>query len=302
MADDILLLGGGFIGQALAKRLVENGQSVTVISRSVPEQSTKGINWQQGDLSDMALMRKMLPKCRAVVHLASTSTPGHHVHAPSREAEENLLPLLRLLEAMRAHTDIPLIFLSSGGSIYGDPATLPVFETHALAPLSNHAAGKAAAEQFLSVYAHQGYPITILRPSNVYGPHQPLKSDFGIIRTLLEHLKRGTGMTIWGDGKIVRDYLYIDDLVSACLAVLEDPTIGTFNIGSGLGDSINELCMLAEQITGKRLKLSHKSERRVDVRTVVLDNTAFRSRYTWQPQFTIEQGVHLTWEWLQKLP
>ncbi|MES9903792.1 MAG: NAD-dependent epimerase/dehydratase family protein [Sedimenticola sp.] len=302
MTDNILILGGGFIGQALAKRLVENGQPVTIVSRNMPEHLTRGINWQQGDLGDLTLMHKMLPKCRAVIHLASTSTPGHHVHAPAREAEENLLPLLRLLEMMSDHPDLPLVFLSSGGAIYGHPATTPVSETHALAPLSNHAAGKAAAEHFLGVFAHQGYPVTILRPSNVYGPNQPLKSGFGIVRTLLENLKRGTNMTIWGDGKIVRDYLYVDDLISACLAVLENPSVGTFNIGSGLGYSINELCMLAEQVTGKRLNLCYQAKRSVDVRTVVLDNSAFRCHYTWQPQHTVKQGIQTTWKWLQDHP
>ena len=302
MVDNVLLLGGGFIGQDLAKRLAENGLSVTIISRSMPEYLTKGVNWQQGDLGDSELLHKKLSECQAVVHLASTSTPGRHVHTPSHEAEENLLPLLRLLEIMGDHADIPLVFLSSGGAIYGDPATLPVSETHILAPLSNHAAGKAAAEHFLGIFAHHGYPVTILRPSNVYGPNQPLKSGFGIIRTLLEHLKHGTNMTIWGDGKIVRDYLYIDDLISACLNVLEDPSVGTFNIGSGLGYSINELCLLAEQVTGKALDLQYQPARSVDVREVVLDNTTISNRYNWQPQITIDQGMRLTWKWLQNHP
>lgn len=302
MKDKIIILGSGFIGQALARHLVENGRSVTIISRSPPEHLTKDINWQQYDLGDQTWVRKNLSECRAVIHAASTSTPGRHVHVPSHEAEENLLPLLRLLEMMGGHTDVPLIFLSSGGAIYGDPATLPVSETHLLAPLSNHAAGKAAAEHFLGVFAHQGYPVTILRPSNVYGPEQPLKSGFGIIRTLLEHIKRGTSMTIWGDGKIVRDYLYIDDLISACLTILEDPTTGTFNIGSGLGYSINELCLFTEQITGKALDLHYLPARSVDVQEIVLDNSAMHRRYSWTPRVTIEQGMHATWEWLQDHP
>ncbi len=302
MTDNVLLLGGGFVGQALAKHLIKNGRSVTVISRSIPGHLTKGINWRQGDLGDSGLLCKYVSECHAVVYLASTSTPSRHMHAPTQEVEENLLPLLQLLEIMENHSDVPLVFLSSGGAIYGDPAILPVSETHILAPLSNHAAGKAAAEHFLGVFAHQGHPVTILRPSNVYGPNQPLKSGFGIIRTILEHLKHGTEMTIWGNGNIVRDYLYIDDLISACLSVLEDPSVGRFNIGSGLGCSINELCQLAEQVTGQRLKLHHQPERRIDAQKVVLDNTAFRSRHTWQPQFTVKQGMHLTWEWLQKLP
>lgn len=302
MADNILLLGGGFIGQALAGRLAENGQSATIISRSTYEHQTNNINWLQGDLNDAELLRKQLSKCRAVVHLASTSTPGCHVHTPTGEVAENLVPLLRLLEVMGDHTDIPLVFLSSGGAIYGNPTTLPVSETHALAPLSNHAAGKAAAEHFLGVFAHRGHPVTILRPSNVYGPNQSLRSGFGVIRTILENIKRGTPMTIWGDGNIIRDYLYIDDLVTACIRTLQNPAGGVFNIGSGMGHSIIQLCALAERVTGKPLIRDYQPARGVDVQNIALDSFRFRKLYDWRPLVTMEHGLRTTWEWLQNQP
>ena len=297
--DTVLILGGGFIGHALARRVVERGMSVTVISHRTPEHLPDGTDWIQGDLSDLILIRKILPKCRAVVHLASTSTPSRYIHTPSREVEENLLPLLHLLEMMQDHTDIPLLFLSSGGAIYGDPATIPVSETHILAPLSNHAAGKAASEHFLGIFAHQGNPVTILRPSNVYGQEQPLKSGFGIIRTLLEHIKLGTPITIWGDGETVRDYIYIDDLINACIAVLDNPMDGTYNVGNGHGISLNSLCSLAEQITGKMLSKQYQAARSMDVSRVVLDTTSIRNSYAWRPQVTIERGMKLTWNWIK---
>lgn len=300
--DKILILGGGFISHALTKRLVENGLDVTVISRSTPEHLPEGTDWLQGDLSDRILIQKILPRCRTVVHLASTSTPNHHIHAPSSEAEENLLPLLRLLEILGDHSGIPLLYLSSGGAIYGNPTTLPVPEAHCLAPLSNHAASKAAAEHFLGVFAHQGNHVTILRPSNIYGPEQPMKSGFGVIRTLLEHIKHGTPMTIWGDGSIVRDYLYIDDMIDACIAVLSNPVNGTFNVGSGKGISINSLSRLVEQITGKTLDLRYQPARSVDVKEVVLNNTSIRNQYSWEPRYSIEQGIDVTWEWLKNTP
>jgi len=298
MTNNILLLGGGFIGNTLAKRLAEQGKSVTVVSHRSPDRPIEGVNWRQGDLSDPTLMRELLSKSQSVVHLAATSTPGKYIHTPAREAEENLLPLLRLLELMGEETDIPLLFLSSGGAIYGNPVNLPATEKDVIAPLSNHAAGKASAEHFLGAFAHQGHPVTIIRPSNIYGPEQPLKSGFGLVRTLLEHIKHDTPVTIWGDGEIVRDYLYIDDLVTACLTILNSPMTGTFNIGSGLGYSINELCHLSEHVTDKKLIKNYQPERDVDIKTVILDNSHFRNNYTWKPQFTIEQGIHATWNWL----
>ncbi len=301
MKDAILILGGGFIGQALAKRLVESGKSVTIVCRNKPEHPEENISWQQGNLDDPDSLGE-LSTYQAIVHAASTSMPGHHIQNPSIEAEENLLPLLRLLEILRAYPDIPLLFFSSGGAIYGNPITTPVPETHPLSPLSNHAACKAAAEHFLRIFANQGHTVTILRASNIYGPMQPLRTGFGIIRTLLEHAKLGTPATIWGDGKTVRDYLYIGDLIDACMAVLKNPSSDTFNIGSGTGYSINELCSFIEQITGKALDLTYQPARSVDVQRIVLDNTAISERYSWSPLITIEQGIRSTWEWMQNHP
>ena len=296
--DKILIIGGGFIGLAIARRLVENGNTVTVASTSAPTYIVSGIEWLQCKMDDPRTLNN-ISEYQAVVHAASTSTPGHHINAPTREVEDNLLPLLRLLETMSDFSDIPLLYLSSGGAIYGDPQTLPVQESHALAPISYHAASKASAEHFLGVFAHQGHTVTILRPSNVYGPRQPLKAGFGIIRTLLEHIKKETPITIWGDGETVRDYLYIDDLCNLCLAVLNGSTGGTFNIGSGEGISLNSLCNLTEQITGKKISKQYQQARDVDVARIVLDTTAIRSIYNWKPEITIESGMRLTWNWLQ---
>jgi len=301
MKGHILILGYGFIGQALATNLAASGCTVTVISRNAPEHFIDGINWQQGDINDAILIYNYLKQCETVFYLASTSTPGSFINKPTHEATENLLPLLHLVEILKNAPDTNLVYLSSGGAIYGNPNSQPVSETHILSPLSYHAAGKAAAEHFLGVFAHQGYPVTILRPSNVYGPQQQLKTNFAIIRTLLEHIKHDTYMTIWGDGNIVRDYLYIDDLISACIAVLKSPTTGTFNVGSGQGHSITDLCRLAEKITGMNLKLRHEPNRNIDVKAVVLNNSSFRHHYPWETEFTIEQGILHTWEWLHNL-
>jgi len=303
MQQNILLLGGGgFIGQALASRLVTAGHAVTILARHLPEQTLPGTTWRQGALEDVSLLMKLLPRSSAVFHLATTSTPGSYRDEPAREVQENLFPLLRLLEVMATYPELPLIYLSSGGAIYGNPSTLPVPETHPATPLSYHAAGKAAAEHFLGVFARAGRIVTILRPSNAYGPGQPFKQGFGVVRALLENIKRDAPMEIWGDGETVRDYLFIDDLSQACLRALENPTTGTFNLGSGVGHSLNEICRLAQEITGERLNIHYRPARGVDVKAVVLDSTAFRQRFDWQPRVTLEQGISRTWRWLLDQP
>jgi UDP-glucose 4-epimerase len=303
MTGKILLIGGnGFIGRALARKLAGHGHPVTILSRHRPSDDMAGVDWEQGNLDDAALLGTLLRECQSVVHLATTSTPSLNALAPAREAQENLLPLLRLLEVMSGHPNIPLVYLSSGGAIYGNPAFLPVDETHPLAPLSHHAAGKAAAEQFLGVFARQGHRISILRPANVYGPGQALQTGFGIVRHVLEHLWQGTPMTIWGDGETARDYLYIDDMINACEAVLDNPGTGTFNLGSGTALSLKQLCGLAEDVTGRRLDLRYEPARGVDVRSVALDSSSFILNYGWQPKTAIDEGLSLTWKWLLTRP
>ena len=291
----LILGGGGFIGQAVTRRLVQLGQPVTVVARNAPLHTLSGVAWRRGDLSDNALIKEVLTGCRAVIHLATTSTPGTYSREPLREGEENILPLLQLMQTLDSRPELPLIYLSSGGAIYGNPQTLPVTEEHALAPLSYHAAGKAAAEHFLGVFARQGHKVAILRPSNVYGPGQPHKASFGVIRSLLEHLRRGTSMEIWGDGETVRDYLYIDDLVEACLKTLDYPASVTFNVGSGVGHSLNELCRLAERVTGRQLDLHYRPARGGDVKAVVLDISRIRRETGWRPHVNLEEGLRRTW-------
>ncbi|MFZ2333456.1 MAG: NAD-dependent epimerase/dehydratase family protein [Sideroxyarcus sp.] len=291
----LLLGGGGFIGQALARRLAELGEPVMVVARNAPIHTFPGVVWRRGDISDTALIKEVLTGCRAVIHLATTSTPGTYSREPLREGEENFLPLLRLMQTLDSSPELPLLYLSSGGAIYGNPQTLPVTEEHLLAPMSYHAAGKAAAEHFLGVFARQGHRVAILRPSNVYGPGQPHKASFGVIRSLLEHLRRGTSMEIWGDGETVRDYLYIDDLVEACLKTLEHPVSVTFNVGNGAGYSLNELCQLAQRVTGRQLELRYRPARTGDVKAVVLDVGRIRRETGWMPLVNLEEGLHRTW-------
>ena len=143
---------------------------------------------------------------------------------------------------LQAQPETHLIFFSSGGTVYGNPQQLPVSEDSPIAPLSNHGAGKAAQESFCQALRAQGHAVTILRPSNAYGPGQTMKRGFGLVRTLLEHARLGTAMEIWGDGENVRDYIYIDDIVEATLRLIDQPQdCGTYNLGSGMGYSINQV-------------------------------------------------------------
>ena len=299
-SEVLLLGGGGFIGTALTNRLTAEGRDVHVLAHNAPL-AAKSVHFLQGELDDPELLAKLLPGCSTVIHLASVTTPGNSASHPVGELA-NLAPSLRLLETLQAFPEIHLIFFSSGGAIYGNPQRLPVQEDEPAAPLSYHGAGKAALEAFLCAFRGHGQAVTILRPSNAYGPGQMLKNNFGLIRTMLEHTRSGTPLEIWGDGENIRDFIYIDDIVEAGMHFINLPNdSGTYNLGSGTGYSINQVRRIVEQVTGIKLKTSHHPARGVDVRSIVLDISRLEERLSWKPQISLAEGVMRTWNWLKQV-
>ncbi len=281
--DGVLLLGGnGFIGSALAGRLKEKKATVRIVGRN------------NGDL-----LEKALPECGTVVHLASATTPGSSARHPDLE-RGNLALTLRLLELLQNQPETHLIFFSSGGTVYGNPDRLPVTEDAPIAPLSNHGAGKAAQEIFCEAFRTQGRAVTILRPSNAYGPGQNLRQGFGLVRTLFEHAINDTPFKIWGDGENVRDFIYIDDIVEATTRLIKLPLdSGTYNLSSGTGYSINQVLGSVEKACRKRLYTEYRPARGIDVRDVVLDSTRLNTLLSWTPQVDFEDGVHRTFTWVR---
>ena len=245
----LLLGGGGFIGTALARRLCENNFNVHILSKHFPAREIEpNMIFYQGNLDDKKILERVLPECKTVIHLASSTTPGSSSRQPALEADKNITPTLRFLDILQGYENVHIIFVSSGGTLYGNPESTPVNETHPLNPLSFHGAGKVALETFLRTFSTLPEKNTsIVRPSNVYGPGQSLRSGFGVIRTMLEHVRRGTVMEIWGDGTSVRDFLYIDDMLSALIRLIDFPhDNNTYNVGSGIGYSLNQLKEIIE--------------------------------------------------------
>ncbi|WP_427914253.1 NAD-dependent epimerase/dehydratase family protein [Ramlibacter sp. MMS24-I3-19] len=282
--DGVLLLGGaGFIGSALASRLARDDVPVHVVGRH-----------------EVDRLVTVLPLCHTVIHLASATTPGSSATRPNLELD-NLALTLRLLESLKEFPDIHLIYFSSGGTVYGNPDRLPVTEDSPIAPLSNHGAGKAAQEAFCRALRDQGHAVTILRPSNAYGPGQALRHGFGLVRAMLEHARHGTTLEIWGDGENVRDFIYIDDIVEATTRLIGQPKDSeTYNLGAATGYSINEVRRLVETASGMQVRTTPRPARKIDVRGVVLDTSRIRARLDWQPAVDLPEGLERTWKWLHR--
>lgn len=303
MSDRRVLLigGGGFIGMALARHLIRQGCEVHALSRNVAQGRRDEIEFHRGCQSDAALVGPLLARCNTIVHLASTTTPGRSAHSPALDVSENLLPLAGFLAALAAAGPKRVLFVSSGGAIYGDPSRQPAAESDPVQPLSWHAAGKVAAEAFFGAYARRvaGASLAVVRPSNVYGPGQPLSEGFGIIRTLLEKARLGQTIEIWGSGEQVRDFLYIDDLVEACARLIDRPdATGVFNAGCGEGLDLLQLLGLIEALTGAVIPVQMRPDRGVDVRGIVLDAGRLRAATGWAPKVPLGLGLRRTWEWL----
>jgi UDP-glucose 4-epimerase len=301
MSDDGILLlgGGGFIGTALSRHLAQDGRRVHVITHRPSDVAPPGVVMHVGDLGNEPLLTMLLEKCSTVVHLASTTTPGMSASHPSKELE-NLTPALRLLEALQSWKNIHLIFVSSGGTVYGNPQVNPVTESSSLGPLSFYGAGKVALEAFCSAFRSAGHATTILRLSNAYGPVQELNQGFGLIRTVLQHMLHGTTMEIWGDGENVRDFIYIDDVKNAVAAAIDASTDnGTYNVGSGCGHTLNRTLEIAERVCGTSLRIARRPARSIDVREIVLDISRIHATFGWSPLVGLEDGILRTWKWLQ---
>lgn len=281
--EDVMLLGGaGFIGSALARRLEQEKIAAHIVGRQ-----------------DAERLENMLPQCGTVIHLASSTTPGSSANRPSDELD-NLRPTLNLLDRLHGQKDIHLIFVSSGGTVYGNPTRNPVSEDAPFAPRSYHGAGKMAQEGFLQAFRSAGNTATILRPSNAYGPGQDLRRGFGFVRTMLECARSGSPLEIWGDGEAVRDFVYVEDVAEAIvLAIGNRADNGTYNVGSGQGHTLNEALALAQRVTGMEITTRYKPAREGDVRGVVLDVARIHTAFGWQPRIKLEEGLRRTWEWLQ---
>lgn len=291
----VLIVGGaGFLGRAVIERLIEDIRwQVHVLARKQYTDLPQEVVFHQGDQGDSALVRPLLEQCSFVIHLAAAAIPADTVWTPLREVEANLLPALRFLECAQDFPGNRYVYVSSGGAIYGN--ALFASELTPLRPTSYHGCSKVALEGFFGVLG-QRFPgcLTILRPSNVYGPGQALRSGFGVIRTLLERARDGGCVTVFGDGSAVRDYLFIDDLVAACLAAMHG-TAGTYNIGAGRGTSLNTLLSLIEQVTGCHLQVERKPARASDVAQIGLDIRAACEHLEWIPAVALEEGLRRTW-------
>lgn len=293
------------MGTHLAGRLLEGGHEVRIYSRS-PNRfrgTPSGIEYVEGELGNAGLIREAAEGMEVVYHLASTTLPKTSNDDPAYDVRSNLVDTLGLLEACVEVGVRKVVFASSGGTVYGVPRTVPVAEDHPTNPITSYGIVKLAIEKYLGLFYYlHGLDYAALRVSNPYGPYQDPTGQQGAVAVFLRRIHAGEPITIWGDGEVVRDYLYISDLSDALVLAAQKSTDSkVFNVGSGRGTTLNELISLMAAVTGEESVAEYLPGRTLDVPTSVLDVGRVRKELDWKPRFELVEGLALSWKWVSSL-
>jgi UDP-glucose 4-epimerase len=300
-----LILGGnGFIGRYLSRSLLDRHFIVRVIStKKMPADfnenyKNSNIEWITGNFCDEKLLTEAVKGVSYVFHLISTTLPSSSNLDPHFDVISNVASTINLLKACVEGKVDRIIFSSSGGTVYGIPKYLPIDELHPQHPISSYGIQKLAIERYLYLFSHlYGLKSTVLRISNPFGFGQDIRRMQGLIMTFLSKMMDGESIEIWGDGSIVRDYIYIDDVIDSFIAVLESHNeFDVYNIGSGIGSSILEVIQKIETVVGSKAKIQFKESRSVDVPANVLDIAHSQKELHWSPRVSLVKGIEKTVE------
>jgi len=254
----------------------------------------------EGDFISEADVAEALVGCDICIHLVSTTLPKSSNTDAVFDVETNVAGTVRLLNHAVTAGVKKIIFLSSGGTVYGKPRYLPIDEAHPTDPICSYGITKLAIEKYLGLYQQlHGLDYTVLRPSNPFGERQRTQASQGAVAVFLSKVLRGEKIEIWGDGSAVRDYIYVADLVSAILAVMDYRGADrVFNIGSGRGFNLNEVLEGIELVTGRKADKIYTAGRAFDVPVSILDISKARTALKWSPETPFAVGLRKTIEWV----
>lgn len=299
-----LVLGGnGFIGSHLVDELLRHGHYVRVFDK-YPELYRKPLNnvdYVYGDFGNRGLVSDALDKIDVVYHLISTTLPKTSNEDPAFDVQSNVIETLFLLEQSVANKIKKFVYISSGGTVYGVPATLPIPEDSPTFPLCSYGITKLCIEKYLEMFHHlYGLDYVVIRPSNPFGTRQNPKNAQGVISVFLGNIMQKRTITIWGDGSVVRDYIFVQDLVEGiyCSSV---STLNhrIFNMGSGAGISLNQLVTVIDKYLGCKSNVEYMPKRSFDIPEIYLDVSRAKDELGWQPKTQLIDGIDLTSEFLK---
>jgi UDP-glucose 4-epimerase len=305
----VILGGGGFIGSTTADRLLLEGHAVRIFERPGIQHYREfaphePIEWMTGDLQSVHDVEDALESTELVIHAAWTTLPKSSNDDPVYDVRSNLVASIQILETMVKLRIPKIIYLSSGGTIYGAPKYLPIDETHPTDPIVSLGINKLAVEKYILMYRQlHGIQPVILRISNAYGQRQRVDSVQGAVAVFMHRALHGLPIDIWGDGSVVRDFVHVNDLADAIArATCYTGRECLFNVGSGVGTPLRELIGLLEHVLDRRIERRVLPSRDFDVKANVLCSSLIGREMGWQPATPLLQGLLSTANWMRHAP
>lgn len=301
VARTVVIGANGFIGSHLVDILAAEGHDVTAFGRfssPVPKFSARGVRLVRGEFLNRADIDMLVRGADLVFHFLSTTTPATAESDPTLDIRTNVVQSVELLEACVTAGVGHVYFASTGGAIYGPQGKESYVETDRTEPVSPYAIGKLSIENYLRYFSvMHGLRSTALRISNPYGTRQPAHRRQGLIPIALRQIVEGKSIVRFGDGSMVRDYLYVEDLVRMIARMIEAPPIHpTYNLGSGVGHSVNEVLDSLRRVAGRDFGVIEQPVPATFVDRVVLDTSRFRGEFGQFDLTSLDEGVSRTYE------
>lgn len=306
----ILLLGAaGFIGTNLTIELAKKTEDeITLVDRSkaffkpIVSMDLKNVHILEADLTVDMDFDSILKDQEVVYHLVSTTVPTTSNQHISQELVSNVIFSANLFEACIRCGVKKVVFVSSGGTVYGKEVDCPLKEKTATNPISSYGVQKITIEKLLYLYRYMyGLDYRIIRLANPYGPYQRPNGVLGAVTTFTYKALKGDEITVYGDGSVVRDFIYIDDAIKAIMKIVNgENKHRTFNLGCGYGTSIKQVLETIEKALGIKLNVSYLEGRKVDVPVNYLDISRYEKYYGALNPISLEDGIRKTADFMKK--
>lgn len=306
---NILLLGAaGFIGTNLTLKLVEHDCSLTLVDgkkeyfSQLPECVRKKVKIIESTSDVDTDFEKLLQEQNVVYHLISTTVPTTSNQLIATELIANVVMTAKMLDACVKTGVQKVVFISSGGTVYGKEGACPLKEDTLTNPISSYGIQKITIEKLLYLYNYlHGLDYRIVRLANPYGPYQRPNGVLGAITTFTYKAINGDEIIVYGDGTVVRDFIYIDDAIRAIVNIAEgESEHKTFNVGCGYGTSIREVLEAIEKALGVEMNVRYVEGRKVDVPVNYLDISRYEQVYGEITRVSLQDGVVRTAEFLKR--
>lgn len=308
---NIILLGGtGFIGKNLAVRLARDRENeITLFGNHDSRVSIKKysgshrLHFIQGEFHSQSDFDRIIENQDVVYHLISTTIPANTNRNIPEELQENIVTTANLLESCVRNGIKKVVFISSGGTVYGKSAAKTISETEPENPITAYGIQKLTIEKLLYLYwCIYGLDYRIIRLSNPYGPFQNPLANQGVVTTFLYKAMKHEKIVVYGDGSVIRDYIYIDDAVEAILRIADHESLyKLYNFGSGCGTSLCEVIETIEDTLGISLAIEYREGRPVDVSRNVLNIDRYEEQFGKVRLTPLREGIRLTAEKMRRL-